>query len=159
FLAWWWTNRRIPFRSRLYGFLLVGGGALIVEPLSHASIGWWGLLLWGLPIVLTAWVLWMIVAETVCPSWLWQRSGGGVVLTLACSVLSGRAGLDSNLRADRHWRWNPSAEELFLAEKERTADGTPALRASAHAGEIVSLGLGDWPEFRGPNRDGVIRGT
>src|SRR5262249_29650411 len=66
-------------------------------------------------------------------------------------------GLDSNLRASVRWRWNPSAEELFLAEKDRSADGTPAPQGSSRAGEIVSLRRGDWPEFRGPNRDGVIR--
>src|SRR5262249_51475070 len=65
FTAWWWANRRVPLRNRLYGFLLIVGGALIAEPFAHESIGWWGLFMTGLPVVLTAWVLWMIVAMKV----------------------------------------------------------------------------------------------
>jgi outer membrane protein assembly factor BamB len=63
-------------------------------------------------------------------------------------------GVDSDLQADFHWRWNPSAEDQFLAQQagraaERPAPGpTPAL----------ALRPGDWSEFRGAARDGVIHG-
>src|SRR5579883_3074509 len=40
FFAWWWTNRGIRLADRLYGFLVIVGGGLVVEPLCHPSIGW-----------------------------------------------------------------------------------------------------------------------
>src|SRR5262245_25906141 len=151
FLAWWWFSRRIPLRNRLYGFLLIIGGALIVEPFCHPSIGWWGLLMSGLPIVLTAWVLWMIVAKKMpAPR---RRAGSLCVVLPAFSYcpLIRMDGRDSNLRANVNWRWNPSAEDLFLAEKSNTAHGaTRGTQKHSQAAETVSLRPGDWPEFRGP---------
>jgi outer membrane protein assembly factor BamB len=158
FLAWWWTNRRVSLRRRLYGFLLIVGGGLIVEPFCHGSIGWWGLLMSGVPVVLTAWVLWMIVAQKTCPALQWPGSVGVVALALGYFTLIRIDGLDSNLRADVRWRWKPSAEELFLAEKGHTADGATDIGGSSHVVQTVSLGPGDWPAFRGQDRDGVIRG-
>jgi outer membrane protein assembly factor BamB len=155
FLVWWWTYRSIPFRTRVYGFVLIVAGSLIMVPLCDASIGWWGLLLFALPIVLTVWVLWMIVAKMLCPFWQWAGSASIVVLTFASFTLIRIHGLDASLRSDIRWRWIPTAEELFLAGKNRaTAD-----QASSNAGVTVSLRPGDWPEFRGPNRDGVIHGS
>ena len=77
-----------------------------------------------------------------------------VALVWASFTLIRIDGLDSTLRADARWRWDPSAEDLFLAWKK---DSTGS-RTSSRPGETISLGPGDWPEFRGPSRDGVIHG-
>jgi outer membrane protein assembly factor BamB len=156
FNVWWWTRRRIRLAERLYGFLLVVGG-LAVTPLCHPSIGLFGLLMTGLPVVLTAWTLWMLLAKTA--SLPGERLGSVVVVLLAWAAfaLVRIDGLDADLRADLRWRWSPSAEGMFLAEKANaTADGTPAAPVAAWA---PTLTADDWPGFRGPNRDGVIRGT
>jgi outer membrane protein assembly factor BamB len=159
FTAWWCANRRIPFRDRLYGFLLFAGGALLVGFLSHRSVGWWGLFLSGLPVVLTAWLVWAVVARTAFPTWL--RPGSAVVVALAWAVftLVRIDGLDSDLRADLHWRWHPSAEDLFLVEKQRAAGSVPDAGAAARAEASGTAGPTDWPAFRGPDRDGVVRGV
>jgi outer membrane protein assembly factor BamB len=158
FTAWWWTNRRVSLRGRLYGFLLIVGLGLLVGQLYHPSIGWWGLFVSGLPVALTAWVLWMIIARKTFPSWQWSGSVVVVALALAYFTLVRIDGVDSNLRGAAYWRWNPSPEELFLAEKNRTAtDGNP--QESPPVEESVALRSGDWPEFRGLDRDGVIRGV
>src|SRR5262245_30081783 len=138
-LAWWWFNRRVPLRSRLYGFLLIVVGAMVVEPFCHPSIGWRGLFMMGLPIVMTAWVVWMITAKKVPSSW--RRSGSIVVVGLAFAyfTLIRMDGLDSNLRANMNWRWNPSAEDLFLAEKSSPSDGATQTRSSSHTAESATL--------------------
>ena len=51
------------------------------------------------------------------------------------------------------WRWTPTPEEQFLAER---AEQIPAAAAPS-AQPLASPG--DWPAFRGPNRDGVIPGV
>jgi outer membrane protein assembly factor BamB len=158
-LVWWWTNRRISLRDRLYGSLLIIFGGLIVEPFCHESIGWWGLLMTGLPVVLTAWALWTIMTRKFPPSW--RRLGSVFVVALAWGffTLVRIDGFDSSLRADLHWRWHPSAEELFLATRTHTAKSAPDSQPSHRAGEVISLRPGDWPAFRGPDREGVIRGV
>jgi outer membrane protein assembly factor BamB len=113
----------------------------------------------GLPLVMTAWVLWMIVAKIAPASWRWAGSILVVGLTFAYFTLIRMDGLDSNLRANISWRWTPSAEDLFLAEKDSPADRATHVRKSTQAAMTVALRPGDWPEFRGPDRDGVFRGV
>jgi outer membrane protein assembly factor BamB len=154
FFAWWLTRRRIPFSARLYGFLLVVGGAAVCGPLVHPSIGWFGLLMTGLPVVLTVCTLWMLLVRKASRSVIWLGSPVVVLLTWACFTLIRMDGLNADLKADGHWRWSPTAEELFLAERAgRTDHGNDAAEGT------VVLTPGDWPEFRGPGRDGVIRGV
>jgi hypothetical protein len=153
FFGWWWTRRRIPLADRLYGFLAILGGGAIAYPLVHQSVGWPGLLMSGLPLVFTVWIVWMIVVQKTALTW--SRLGAFILvaLTWAYLTLIRIDGLDSTLRGDVRWRWSPSAEDLFLAEKSQEPKPTPA------ATETITLSPGDWPGFRGPQRDGVARGV
>jgi outer membrane protein assembly factor BamB len=56
------------------------------------------------------------------------------------------------------YRWEPTAEEKFLAE---FAARTPVRPAASEAGAVPlpALQPGDWPGFRGPNRDGHRTGV
>jgi outer membrane protein assembly factor BamB len=154
-IGWLFFGRAVPLRRRLFGFLLIVGGAVIVEPFCHPSIGWWGMLMSGLPLVLTALVAWLVVAKKLPASWRLPGSVAAVALAFAYFPLIRLDGLDSNLRPTVNWRWNPSAEDLFLAEKSSRTDVVPLPPAA----ETVALAACDWPEFRGPDRDGVIRGV
>ena len=154
---WWWTNWRIPFRERLFGCVLVVGAGLLIAPLSHKSM-LFALPTLGLPAVLTIWTLWMLAANYVHIrrnrlAWLLV-----VVPVWAFFTLIRTDGIDGDLKADVRWRWSPSAEDLFFAERasQRKQESGPA-----SVGETAALALapGDWPEFRGPNRDGVLRGV
>jgi outer membrane protein assembly factor BamB len=159
FMGWWWRNRGIPLSYRLYGFSLMVGG-LIVEPFCHPSIGWFGLLTTGLPVVLTAWALWMIVV-TKTP-FAWKRLGAFVVaaLTWGSFALVRVEGIDADLHADVRWRWSPAAEDLFLQEKAQSpSNPTDEAAAASVTGWTSAPDAGDWPAFRGPERDGVIRGV
>ncbi|HXD85300.1 MAG TPA: PQQ-binding-like beta-propeller repeat protein [Urbifossiella sp.] len=55
-------------------------------------------------------------------------------------------GADGDLLPRFRWCWQPTEEELFLAER-------PAPSGAAE-GAAVAIQPGDWPGFRGPNRDG-----
>src|SRR5262249_36394104 len=54
--------------------------------------------------------------------------------------------------AASEWRWPPTPEALSLAGE--ASGGAPAEAARA----ALALGPGDWPGFRGPNRDGGVSG-
>jgi outer membrane protein assembly factor BamB len=155
FLAWWWLNRRIRLADRAAGFLLVAAAGAAVAPLCHPSISLFGLLFFGLPVVLTVCTVWMFLAQRM-PS-AWRRPGAVAVVLLAWGffTLVRIEGLDSALRADTHWRWTPSAEELFLREQAAGDAATPAGSAKWDP----TVGPNDWTGFRGPRRDGVLRGV
>jgi outer membrane protein assembly factor BamB len=154
FFGWWWTRRRIPFLERLYCFCVVVG-LIAVAPFCDRSI-LFGLPTTGLPLVLTTWTLWMLVVRKT--GLTWNRTGllAVAALTWASFTLIRIDGIDADLRADTRWRWEPSAEDLFLAEKAHRATATDALLSSSAAS--LEATPGDWTEFRGPQRDGVISG-
>src|SRR5258708_981847 len=54
YFVWWWTRSRIPLSERLFGFLAIVGGGVVAAPLVDKSVGKFGVLFTGLPIVLTA---------------------------------------------------------------------------------------------------------
>jgi outer membrane protein assembly factor BamB len=155
YFGWWWANRRIRLADRLYGFVVILSLGAAVAPLVHPSVGGFGLLMTGVPVVLTVWTLWMFLVKTT--GFSWYRLGSLAVVALAWGwfTLVRIDGLDAELQATVRWRWEPSAEELFLAEKASAADAPE----SPAADWTPSLTPNDWTAFRGPNRDGVIRGV
>jgi outer membrane protein assembly factor BamB len=153
FFGWWWTRRGIRFSERLYGFLLVVGAGVAVAPLCDKSIRF-SVPTVGLPLVLTTWTLWMLLVRRT--GFAWNRLGlfVVVVLTWAACLLVRIDGIDADLKPDVRWRWSPTAEDLFLAGKARAGHAEVAPPPSA-----LSAAPGDWTTFRGPDRDGVIRGV
>jgi outer membrane protein assembly factor BamB len=152
FTVWWWVNRRIRFRDRLAGFLLVVAGGIVTDQVCDPSLSGFGLVLAAAPVVITVWALWVVVARKAAPAV--QRWGFLVTMILAWGAftLIRSGGATGEQGADLHWRWTPTDEELFLAEREQHK-GRPS-------GDVaVTLTPGDWPGFRGPGRDGVARGV
>jgi outer membrane protein assembly factor BamB len=155
--GWWWLNRKIRLGDRLFGFLAVLLGGLVAVPLVHPSVGPFGLLMTGLPVVLTAWTLWMIAVKWAVPGWYRWGTIVVAVVTWGSLMLVRNDGLDGNLRSDLVWRWRPTAEELFVAERE--AERKNNAQTPATVPPSVTTQPGDWTEFRGAERDGVFHGT
>jgi outer membrane protein assembly factor BamB len=61
-------------------------------------------------------------------------------------------GVSGDFKSATHWRWEKSAEEEFLAT-------LPAKAPAAAPGKSEPLGRVEWPQFRGPNRDGSVSGV
>lgn len=155
FVGWWYTRRSYTIRQR---FLVIAGALLMgiltgivnaraIQPPVYVA-------LFGIPILLTIWGLWVPLMA--------GRSGrprvGGLIACIAavwCGFLLIRVnGTLGNMQADLHWRWTPTAEQIFLAQQARQKTGptTEPIRRS------LQLGANDWPGFRGPDRDGIVRG-
>jgi outer membrane protein assembly factor BamB len=154
FSIWWWCNRRMPLTDRVYGCLLVIATGAAVALFCHRSV-WFGLPTLGLPVALTVLALWMLVVQWT--GFPWKRLGLLVALALSWGYfgLIRIDGLNADLQSTTTWRWTPTAEEEFLAEKTRETSAT-APASSLLAPAVPGLQAGDWPTFRGPNRDGVI---
>jgi outer membrane protein assembly factor BamB len=159
YFAWWWTSRRIRFAERLYGFVLILGTGAVAQSLCHPSIGWFGILMTGLPMVLTVWTLWLLIVRKAALSRTRLGSLVVVSLTWACFTLIRIDGLNASLQPDLRWRWSPSAEGLFLAEKEKAPDNLGLARLSSLERWVPSLAPNDWTGFRGADREGVLRGV
>jgi outer membrane protein assembly factor BamB len=157
FFVWWWTRRGIPLGNRALGFFAVLATGAIALPLCDKSVGIFGLLFTDLPVVLTAWTFWMLIARRFRLSY--AGLGALVVMVLAWTpfTLQRMDGLSGDLHADIYWRWTPSAEDRFKAELA-AQETTPVAETGSAAWTPVTAET-TWTGFRGPDRDGVLHGV
>jgi outer membrane protein assembly factor BamB len=151
FAIWWVVASKISWPERLLviGCAVCGGIAAFV--LGNKMLSPF-LLLPGIPLVLTTWTLGLIVARN------WHPRRRGVLLIVALCLNWGaymliRAeGMRGDGQLTLRWRWTNSAEELYLD----TPEGKGQITGQAPATKGLTLLPGDWPAFRGPNRDGTM---
>lgn len=153
-LIWWLFFSRLRWADRLLlpvAFGLCGASVLLV---GHPSIGMFGILLYGLPAALTAWMAWLVVSYPL--PWSIRRAGllAAFVLVWGYFSLLRMDGVWGGMSATLNWRWMPTSEDTFLAER-----AAPNVEAPNLAVEPVMLHLGDWPCFRGPKRDNRLTGV
>ena len=161
FSIWWWTNRRIRLADRIYGCLAVVALGLAVAPFCHRSI-LFAVPTTGLPIALTALTGWMVLERGTGTFFatrpLLRRLGllGVLALCWGYFPLIRLEGINADLQADMRWRWSPTEEEIFLAERQKSTAGP----STPIPGSLpLVLRPGDWPAFRGEEREGIIRGV
>ena len=103
------------------------------------------------PAVAGLWVLVLVAGRLL--------AGDATLPAVAAAILGGWAAFglvrvdeaDSEAMPDWRWAWTPTKEDRFLADRPTKA--APAESAG------VTVGPGDWPEFRGVNRDGRVGGV
>jgi outer membrane protein assembly factor BamB len=152
-LVWWLAFSRIGWRERLVLLSAAIAGGAVAALLEHKTAG--GVLIfYGLPVALTVWAIGV---------WALRNSSSGrrtaavaalICLAWACFLLVRTEGLNGAGQFAVRFRWSKTPEEVYLAEragKEKLATaGQPS-----HAAAMV-LQPGDWPGFRGANRDGIV---
>src|SRR5262249_28973966 len=152
FGIWWLAASRIGWRERLGIFglaILVGVGVAILADKSALVF----MLMPGLPLVLTAWTGGLLVSR----NWRPQRRGvalaGVLCLTWSAFLTVRIQGVGGDFQPSLHWRWTLTPEQEYLLELDRT--GEPRLPVGER--HELTLRPGDWPGFRGQNRDGNLR--
>lgn len=139
---WWLLSRSIPMRDRVIGLVLAVAaiGFIIV---THNPDGVY-ISSRVLPVLITSVVV--ALALTARMPWPAQRAAA-LVAILGCVGLFSALRLDNvggDLSPNLSWRWSPPAEAVWEG-----AVVNPGKAASLP----TSLTPGDWPAFRGPNRD------
>jgi outer membrane protein assembly factor BamB len=151
-LLWWLAFSRLRWADRLLVPLACAAAGGVAVFLCHESMKF-GLIIFVLPLVTTAWVAWLLVTPFL--NWAPRRAGlvAAFLLVWGYSTLVRVDGIDGSFASQRSWRWDLTAEDRFLAEVAgREAGGPP------EAGEL-NLQPGDWPGFRGAARDGRLTGV
>jgi outer membrane protein assembly factor BamB len=153
FVTWLGFSRR-PWSERGFGMLMFVVTGALAGWLAHSTMKF-GLILYGLPTLLTMWSVWSWVTRLTA-------SLGSRRVTLALTMLVSASyycllrldGITGAMDSELSWRWSPTAEEKFLATAKRSTEKLIASAESASA-EIAAQ-PGDWIGFRGPNRDGIV---
>ena len=154
---WWLFFSRAPWLERFGAMLLAIVAVYATSRIIHASIagGGMGMLfyIYAIPAVSLGLVVWAVTTRGLASGP--RRAWLVVAILLACGVwtLLRTEGITSDiLGSDFHWRWTPTAEERLLAQ----ASSEPA----AHPAAAAPVGAeAEWPGFRGPGRDSVVRGV
>lgn len=154
-ICWTLLGSRLTWSDRL---LLVGtlvGMTAFTMVVAGGDFPVIALILYAAPIVCTVWAGWLLL--TLYVGWPIRRVGVLLVFVVTGAVCSQLRveGMDGTFEPKFSWRWNPTAEQLHLSElKSRSAPVAKAIDVA-----IDHVKPGDWPEFRGPLRDGRLAGV
>jgi outer membrane protein assembly factor BamB len=148
FVIWWLANGRIPWSERwlALGVAVIGGVAAVMVSLDTLSP--MGAIFFGLPVLFTAWIVWLLASRPLGAHT--RRTGLLIAIALVWTGISlvRVDGLNGAMIPSAHWRWTPTTEQRYLAE--RGARASQAADAAPVDAGPLALAPGDWPSFRGP---------
>ena len=181
-IAWWTFFSRARWRERLAALALIAVAVTATWFLKHDSLWLQWLFAYSVPVLSLAFVTWAVATRRL-PDKVRQATMAATIV-IACGVwlLLRQDGINGDHNATFGWRWSPSAEERLLAQEAAqpassattpeaipattptnaqptpTASPTEAAKTVAPTTPAAEARV-DWPGFRGPRRDGVVRGT
>jgi outer membrane protein assembly factor BamB len=155
-LIWWLAASRLPWRDRWTGLAAFVAAVLVAMFLGHSTMRIVVIML-GLPILLTVWVGWSLLARRLRgPTF----RGGLVALLLLIgggSTVLRMNGLTGGLNVELGGRWSATPESRFMAGRGHGVSSTT--RPTSGPAILTIASAEDWPGFRGPRRDGRVLGT
>jgi outer membrane protein assembly factor BamB len=180
-VLWWAFFSRVPWSDRL-GFIVLMIVALFgTWQLKHESMGPLWLVGYAVPGLCLALVAGAAVSRRLPDK---RRAAMAAIILLACGAwtLVRTEGISGDHVAEFRWRWAKSPEERLLTrapgqpaalspaspapETPKEQIVTPALvtkagdrPAALPAVTTAAKTTGNWPGFRGPGRDGIVRGV
>jgi hypothetical protein len=154
-LLWWIFASRIPWRDRLRGLAIFAVLGSIAYWLMDPSLG--GMIFTY--IVLPTVSIVAAVAFLVTPFLSWGRRQlvalGLVTLAWAYYTSVRFDGVTGEIAPTLTFRWVPTSEEKYREAGGLAINENPSAQEDV-AGEPLTLQAGDWPGFRGPDRDGRL---
>jgi outer membrane protein assembly factor BamB len=150
FIVWWTFLSRAAWSERLGALALMALALGATWGLRHQSMGPLWLVGYAVPLLCLAFVAWAVAGSRLPDRS--RRTTMVATILLACGVwgLVRTEGIDGDHVARFAWRWTQSPEERLIAQ----VGDEPATAAPS-----ATRGTAAWPGFRGPNRDGIIRGV
>lgn len=158
---WWLFFSRAPWSERVGSLVLMPVALFATSRIVHPSIanGAMGMMLplFSVPVLSLALVGWAVACSRLSRGP--RRAAMVATVLLACGVftLLRTGGMSGEGNSDLHWRWTPTPEERLLAQdgKEPSAPLSSTVPSSSTTAKTDA----NWPGFRGPDRDGGVRGV
>jgi outer membrane protein assembly factor BamB len=155
-VVWWAFFSRARWSERLGAIVLMIVALVATSRVIHVSIatGAMGMLfpILAIPVLSLAFVAWAVASRRLSDGP--RRAAMVATILLACGVwaLVRTGGFTGDFDNDFAWRWSQTPEERLLAQ---AGDESAAVPPAPVAAETEA----GWPGFRGPHRDGVVRGV
>ena len=151
---WWMFASRAPWAERLIGVAAIIVAAIVTNILADKSVQGFGFILYGVPWGLSVFVVAVTLLSRASARTRTLVTVLSVVAVFVYLDLLRNDGIRGDMVATLNWRWTPSVEEQFLAARKSAggqSSGTKPLTAAEADWDPNQAG--EWPEFRGPQRD------
>ncbi|MCA1602204.1 MAG: PQQ-like beta-propeller repeat protein [Acidobacteria bacterium] len=180
-VVWWLFFSRAPWAERVGAVVLMVVAVVAAKRVVHQSIanGMMGMLLpvYAIPALSLALVAWAAASRRLSSGSRRASMIGAILLACGVFTLLRTGGITGDADSDFHWRWSQTPEERLVAQasdepttptsaaaaaetpEKRVPDppgNAPTAGSATHEGAETDSG---WPGFRGPKRDGIIRGV
>jgi outer membrane protein assembly factor BamB len=178
---WWLLFSRAPWLERVGALVLIAGALFALRPIVHVSIRTGYMNRW-LFIFATPMLCLALVAAAVLSRGRSARFRRTSIVTAILLVFAAFTALRTDgikgFGAQLAWRWSPTEEDRLLAQGDdpvpvvaapsaapsavpsaAPAAETPAPTVAGPAAPAAPAREAEWPGFRGPRRDGVVRGV
>lgn len=155
-IVWWLFFSRAPWSERVGAIVLLPVALFATWPFIDESIrnGMMGMMLFvfAIPVLCLALVAWALMSRRLSAGPRRVAMVAAILLACGAFTLLRTGGVTGDGASDLRWRWTQTPEERLLAlgESEPTA-----LSSTSSASTPPTT----WSGFRGPERDGIIRGT
>ena len=161
-VVWWAFSSRAP-RSERWGAVVLMIVALgVTSRLLHESIATAGMgmlfFLYAIPVLSLAFLVWTVASRHLADGPRRAAMVATILLASGVWTLLRSDGMTGDGAAEFAWRWTPTPEERFLAQAGDEPTGLGSTTKTAATGAKREAGA-DWPGFRGPDRNAVIRGV
>jgi outer membrane protein assembly factor BamB len=154
-VVWWTFFSRAPWSERLGALALMIVAFVATSRVIHVSIatGAMGMLfvISAIPVLSVAFVAWAVASRRLSDGV--RRASMVATILLACGAwtLLRTDGITGGGGPQWAWRWTKTPEQRLLAQAGDEPLAVPPAPAAAQRA--------DWPGFRGPDRNGIVRGV
>ena len=153
-LLWWALLSRARWFERVGAIVLMIVALVVIKPLLHESMRLMPFYAYIIPVLGIAFVLWAVASRNLSNQFRRVTMVATIIIASGVWILFRTSGVTGgNFRSDFAWRWSDTPEEQLLGKISDEPMKSPSSFASVLDSEIK------WPGFRGPDRDGIIRGV
>lgn len=173
-VLWWAFFSRARWQERIGGLALIGASLGATWFLKHDSMWLPWLFAYAIPGLCLAFVVWAVATRRLANNIRIATMAATIILACGAWLLVRQNGINGDHNADFGWRWSPSPEERLLAQTSNEPTPPPAAPAATPSATATPSASPekqaqptttptetrvDWPGFRGPRRDGIVRGV
>lgn len=157
FVVWWLFFSRLPWKQRWLGIAATAITAGVAMLVADQTVAGMVMVVFGLPRITLAIAVWLLISTAL--RWRVRRAGLLAMLILGWGyfTLVRLDGVDGSIHPNLVYRWMPTSEDKLRAEA-RKKKPAPVVAAETKP-EPIKLEPGDWPGFRGPDRDARLTGV
>ena len=178
-IVWWAFFSRASRKERFGGLGLIVAALGATWLFRHDSMWLPWLLAYAIPFLSLAFVIWAVATRRLPDRVRHATMVATILIACGAWLFVRQNGINGDHQADFGWRWSKSSEERLLAETTNetrqpaapaaavpattaatpTTSPSPSPSPQAAKSPAATETRAEWPGFRGPRRDGVVRGV